>query len=33
MLRGMGRQRVFKFMVLRRVFGCKRKEGQEAGEY
>jgi len=25
-LRHMGRQRVFKFMVLRSVFECKRKE-------
>jgi hypothetical protein len=30
MFRHMGRQRVFNFMVLRRVFGCKREELQEA---
>ena len=30
--RHMGRQSTLKFMVLRRVFGCKREEWQEAGE-
>jgi hypothetical protein len=28
----MGRQSMLKFMVLRRVFGCKREEWQETGE-
>jgi hypothetical protein len=28
----MGRQSMLKFMVLRRVFGCKREGSQEAGE-